>query len=136
MANTTFDPLPIFFPFKSLYCPNIRLENYSTNLSIEKWQYYPSSFFCSMSIPCSNFKSSWWPQVTRRVPVNITLITTNYHFFPKFSFISTKQSKCIFIFYHSTFLLLQPNTHQRNYKSFISLTFLSSLLFNNMIKSC
>ena len=39
-------------------------------------------------------------------------------------FLSTKQNKAIFIFYHSTFLFLQLNTHQEKYKYFLS---------NNMI---
>lgn len=67
------------------------------------------------------------------------LSTTNYHFLYSTSinnnslgtyhlilspFLSTKQSRAIFIFYHSTFLSLQPNTHQEKYKYFLS---------NNMI---
>lgn len=36
----------------------------------------------------------------------------------------TEQNRAIFIFYHSTFLFLQLNTHQEKYKYFLS---------NNMI---
>ena len=39
-------------------------------------------------------------------------------------FLSTKQRRAMFIFYHSTFLFLQLNTHQEKYKYFLS---------NNMI---